>query len=226
MRQSLRTESGSIQWLEVKSTMDYHEIGYSVDNPMEDSQAQLTWVEFDRDAYGSISLEGLSAFSGLKKLTVSRSLRREDLKGLKLESIGGYFASLEETAGLVENPEELREVRTTGSQFSLQGIDKMPEAGTLSIDGEQDEEMKASGPGRGAEKAVPGPLRRLRGLFRIQRPAGAGGACGQLSESEGHQLCLQYGELKEPGIGIWDVFGFGALKELPEFGTAVAVKLR
>ena len=99
----------SIQWLEVKSTMDYHEIGYSVDNPMEDSQAQLTWVEFDRDAYGSISLEGLSAFSGLKKLTVSRSLRREDLKGLKLESIGGYFASLEETAGLMENPEELRD---------------------------------------------------------------------------------------------------------------------
>ncbi len=132
----------SIQWLEVKSTMDYHEIGYSVDNPMEDSQAQLTWVEFDRDAYGSISLEGLSAFSGLKKLTVSRSLRREDLKGLKLESIGGYFASLEETAGLVENPEELREVRTTGSQFSLQGIDKMPKLESLSIDGEQVEEMR------------------------------------------------------------------------------------
>lgn len=132
----------SIQWLEVKSTVDCHEIGYSMDNPMEDDQAQLAWVEFDRDAYESISLEGLSAFSGLKKLTVSRSLQREDLAGLRLESIGGYFGSLKEIAELVESPEELREVQTVGGQFSLEGIEQMPKLEALSIDGEQVEELR------------------------------------------------------------------------------------
>ncbi len=127
-------ELAQIQWLEMKSDIDYWQIGYSFDNPIENPQAELTWVKFSRDSYSNITLDGLSVFTGLKMISVAQTPRRGQLEGLALQGIHGYFDSLEQVAEIVEDPNEIRRIEILGNSVSLEGIERFPNLETLMID--------------------------------------------------------------------------------------------
>lgn len=131
-----------IRWLEFESAMEVRKIGYSMENPLENQEAELTWVSFPRDAHPNLDLSGLSRFTGLKKLKVNGSLRKEEIQGLSLESLSGYFDSLEEVADLVEDGASIREIKMTGDVLSLRGAERLPNLESLSLDCDQIEEPK------------------------------------------------------------------------------------
>lgn len=135
-------EIAGIQWLEFKTTMDYREIGYSLDNPYENPEAELVWVRFPRDMHSDMKVSCLPRFTGLKKLGTNQGLSKENLQGLSLEGVRGYFDSLEEVAALVEDTAAIREIETTGSNVSLQGADKFPNLERLSLDCDRIDEPK------------------------------------------------------------------------------------
>ncbi len=110
-----------IQWLEMKYVDDQTMVGYSFDLP-ETEGAELTWMAFPRDS--DFGQECLCLFTGLKKINLLNSLRQEDLKGLALTSIGGYFHSPLEVAGIVDDPSTVKEIRFLASVENLEGLDQ------------------------------------------------------------------------------------------------------
>lgn len=132
-----------IKWLEFGTTMEYREIGYSLESPLENPDAALDWIRFPREAHSNTDFSCLPLFTGLKKLKVGQSLMKENLQGLSLESISGYFDSLEEVAALVEDGTMVREIGMTGSSLSLGGAGQFPNLEILSLDCDQVEEPKA-----------------------------------------------------------------------------------
>lgn len=135
-------ELAKIQWLELKSGIEYREVGYSFENPFENPEAELIWVRLPADDYSGYELEGLPAFTGVKMLKTGQSLREEHLIGLTLWGIGGYFDSLEQVAELTERPEEMRRIEISGNPVSLAGIDRFPNLETLLIDSDEIAEEK------------------------------------------------------------------------------------
>lgn len=133
----------SIQWIEFKASMDFREIGYSLQNPFEDTDAELIWVKFPRDEYSDADLSCLPLFTGLKKLGTNQSVRKEDLHGIALEGIRGYFDSLEEAAALMEDAATIREIEMKGNTVSLKGAEQLPNLEILSLDCDQIDEPKA-----------------------------------------------------------------------------------
>lgn len=133
----------SIKWMEIKASMDFREIGYSFENPYENEAAELTWVRIPREAYSNVDLSCLPLFTGMKKLETSQLPLKEHIHGLVLEGISGYFDSLEEVAGLVENTAAIREIEMSGSVMSLQGAEKFPNLEILAMDCDQIDEPKA-----------------------------------------------------------------------------------
>lgn len=133
----------SIQWIEFKASMDFREIGYSLQNPFEDTDAELIWVKFPRDEYSDADLSCLPLFTGLKKLGTNQSVRKEDLHGIALEGIRGYFDSLEEAAALMEDAATIREIEMKGNTVSLKGAEQLPNLEFLSLDCDQIDEPKA-----------------------------------------------------------------------------------
>ena len=129
-----------IKWLRTSGTMDTYEIGYSFSDPLEDPQAQLTWLSFSRDDY-RMDLTSLPAFKGLKKVQ-SSSLEAENLKGLKLTGIEGYFDSLGQVASFVEHPEMLEDIGLTGDVMDLSGMETFPELRRLRLAGDSIENEK------------------------------------------------------------------------------------
>lgn len=123
-----------IKWLETRGTMDTYDIGYSFEDPLENPEAELTWLSFSRDGY-QLSLSSLPAFTGVKRVKAS-SLRQEDIKGLKLTGIDGYFDSLEGVAAMVDSPELLRDIGLTGQTMDLSGIEAFPALERLSLRGD------------------------------------------------------------------------------------------
>lgn len=135
------TNLAKIRWLEFQTTIDFRRIGYSYANPLEDPEAELTWVEFSRDEYPEPDLSCLPLFSGLKQIGTSQHLDAEDTKGLALTGIRGYFDSLEEAAAAVEDPSLIRSLEITGD-VSLAGMDRFPNLETLILDSSVIEESK------------------------------------------------------------------------------------
>lgn len=133
----------SIQWIEFKASMDFREIGYSLQNPFKDTDAELIWVKFPRDEYSDADLSCLPLFTGLKKLGTNQSVRKEDLHGIALEGIRGYFDSLEEAAALMEDTATIREIEMKGNTVSLKGAEQLPNLEILSLDCDQIDEPKA-----------------------------------------------------------------------------------
>ena len=115
-------EFAKIHWLEFKSGIDYRQVGYSFTDPYEDETAALTWLSFPREENADLSC--LPVFTGLHKLAVGQSLSPENVAGLSIYGLSGYYDSLEEIAALLEQPELVRELSVTGSPFSLAGIDQ------------------------------------------------------------------------------------------------------
>lgn len=135
-------ELAKIQWLELRNTMDFRQIGYSFDDPQENPEAELTWVNFPRDDYSEADLSCLPAFSGLRCITSNQTILSENVKGLSLTGIGGYYESLERVASIVEDPSQLRYISVTSSPVSLAGLNMLPNLETLILDGDQIEEEK------------------------------------------------------------------------------------
>ncbi len=135
-------ELAKIRWLELRSNIDFRMVGYSFEDPLENPEAQLTWMEFPRDQYGDADLSCLPVFSGLKRVNVGQILSVEDLQGLELSGISGYFDSLEEAAAVIETPEQIRYLDITGTPVSLEGIEKFPNLETLILDSDQIDEAK------------------------------------------------------------------------------------
>lgn len=131
-----------IKWLEFKTSMDFREIGYSLDNPFENEAAELIWVKFPRDDYYDVDTSCLPLFTGLKRLGTIQSVPKEDLQGISLEGISGYFDSLEEVAAAVADTSAIRAIGMAGSNVSLQGAENFPNLESLSLDCDQIDEPK------------------------------------------------------------------------------------
>ena len=129
----LQSDLDKIRWIETRATIDTLEAGYSFENPLENEDAVLTWVEIPRD--GEWGTESLSRFHGLKKLNVRSGIRKDDLEGLTLESLGGYFSSPAQMAELFDSTDGVKELRLNGSVESLEGLEKFPDLESLSISG-------------------------------------------------------------------------------------------
>lgn len=135
-------ELSKIQWIELKSDIDFRKIGYSFEDPLENPEAELTWVEFPRDDYQEVDLSCLPAFLGLKRIGTSQYLDAEDTKGLALTAIRGYFDSLEAAAAAVDDPSLIRYLDISGDPVSLNGLDLFPNLETLILDSDHIEETK------------------------------------------------------------------------------------
>ncbi len=97
-------ELAQIKWLETERDMDYLYVGYSLADPYGEDGAELTWLTFPDDTDAGVSC--LFRFTGLRKVDLYQHIGAEDIRGLDLAGIGGYFGSLPDLTGLV-NLEEL-----------------------------------------------------------------------------------------------------------------------
>lgn len=124
-------ELSQIQWIADKSDLDYYYIGYSFENPLENSDAKLNWLTFA--AQSESGYNGLSQFRGLKRLDTKKSLSQCNLQGLQIKSLSAPIKSLEEAAEELENPELITQL-TIGSQIeNLQGLERFPNVQQLII---------------------------------------------------------------------------------------------
>ncbi len=119
-----------IQWLEMKYEDDMRKIGYSFDAP-DGEDAQLTWLSFSKDS--QVGQECLCRFTGLKRLNMNVTLKKEYLEGLKLESIGGYFHSPGEVAGIVDDVSCIKELQFFAGADSLEDFAQFSSLETLYI---------------------------------------------------------------------------------------------
>lgn len=126
-----------IKWLEFK----HGEIGYSLESPWENPEAELIWVNLPEDL--NVNLSSLPLFTGLKKLESNQSISKEYLQGLSLEGIGGYFDNLEEVAALVDDPAAIRDITMKGDALSFQGSGTFSNLENLYINCGQIEDPKA-----------------------------------------------------------------------------------
>lgn len=137
------SDLAKIQWLEMRNTIDFRCIGYSFDDPSENPDAELTWVDFPRDDYPDADLTCLPAFSGVKRISTNQTLFPEYIEGLSLTGISGYYESLEQVASLVDDPSQLRYLSLTSDPLSLAGLDKLTNLETLILNGDHLEEEKS-----------------------------------------------------------------------------------
>ena len=125
-------ELAQIKWLETERDMDYLYVGYSLADPYGEDGAELTWLTFPDDTEAGVSC--LFRFTGLRKVDLYQHIGAEDIRGLDLAGIGGYFGSLPELAGMLENPAGLQELHIMGSMDSLGGLEKFGGLQVLRLD--------------------------------------------------------------------------------------------
>lgn len=126
-----QAELNKIKWIECKNDWDYSYIGYSFDEPFDDD-AELTWLTFPMGS--EFEKEGLRLFEGLKKLNLNQRIDENDVMGLHLESIGGYFYNPDEAAMLVEDTSLVRELQFNAGADNLEGIEQFSGLKSLYID--------------------------------------------------------------------------------------------
>lgn len=139
------SQLAKIQQLTIWREFGLWHIGYSYDAPeassfpfagagdlFESSEDGLTWIEFSSDS--ALDLNGLSLFTGLKKLDVCGQPSASDLKGLPLVSVSAYFDNPAEASAVLENPDAVRELGFGAGVDNLEGIDKFENLETLYLD--------------------------------------------------------------------------------------------
>lgn len=126
-----KEDLSKIQWIEMKSDIECLQAGYSFEDPNKEGAA-LTWISLPRET--DPGKDSLRLFTGLKKLNVNYFIDKEDLEGLQLESVGGYFGSPLEVAGMVENPELIKEIYFGAGADSLEGLENFPNLEALYTD--------------------------------------------------------------------------------------------
>ena len=103
---------------------DIVEVGYSYGTSYTDADG-LSWVTYGKEESGT-DLDSLPLFTGLKKLETSSGLSSDMLAGLQLESLTCYVKTLDDLAGILEEPAAVRELNITGGLESLDGLDQFP----------------------------------------------------------------------------------------------------
>lgn len=131
-----------IRWVEYKYSSDHILAGYSFEDPMEDQDADLTWLEFDRDKT-KIDMKALSRFTGLKALSVAGYVSAGDIKGLKLERISCYGKSMQEMAAAFEDPGQLKDLRVSAGLKDLEGVGVFTGLERLTVRGSDLTDIKA-----------------------------------------------------------------------------------
>ena len=142
------TERSEIKWLEFSSDIDNWKIGYSLKNPVEHEEAELTWLSFPRKDFPEADLSCLSVFPELAFIGSRQTIQAGDLSGLPITGVKGYFHSLDEVAELVDDPAAVTWIDMTKESISLSGIEKFPNLETLVLDGKPEDEkmlVQASG---------------------------------------------------------------------------------
>lgn len=125
-------ELAQIRWISDYSDFDNIYIGYSFDDPMENPDAQLTWLTFPSG--NDRGYQALFRLTGLKKLETRENISLCGLKGLALESLSASFGTLEEAADALDDPAMIRQL-TLGSRIkTLDGLDLFPNLESLTID--------------------------------------------------------------------------------------------
>lgn len=114
-------ELAGFKWIEYRYSSDSVMAGYSFENPRENPEASLTWLEFDRNKT-DIDMEALSRFTGLKVLSAAGYVSSGNIKGLNLESLSCYGKTLGEVAAAFEDPGQLKELRVSSGLENLEGL--------------------------------------------------------------------------------------------------------
>lgn len=130
--QITQQELSQIQWIETRWDLDGDWIGYSFEDPFS-PQAELTWLLVSPES--ASGKEGLRFFTNLKKVNLDLRLRKEDIQGLALTSIGGYFSDIDEVVQLVDDPKQIRELQFTSGLDSLEGIEVFSNLESLAVSG-------------------------------------------------------------------------------------------
>lgn len=122
------------KWLDITYDADHVRIGYSLENPYEAPDAELTWVTFPREN-GGIDYELISRFTGLKRLDMAGYLNSDSLKGLTLEGISCNAESPLELAEIYPGVSGLKEVRFLSGIKNLDGLEQYQKLESLTFDG-------------------------------------------------------------------------------------------
>jgi hypothetical protein len=116
-------ELSSIKWLSITYDKDDLKIGYSLNNPYENSDAQLTWLSFPKDNE-QFDYKLVSRFTGLKKLEMGGYLNQDALKDLSLEGISCTADSPAKLAEIYPGVSGLKEVEFTSGVYNLDGLEQ------------------------------------------------------------------------------------------------------
>lgn len=135
-------ELARFQWLEYKYSSDYVLAGYSFENPMENPDAVLTWLEFDRDK-ADLNMKALTRFTQLKSLGVAGYVSAGDMEGLKLERLSCYGKSPADVASAFEDPGRLKELRIRAGLKDLEGLAAFTGLEKLTIGGSDLTDIRA-----------------------------------------------------------------------------------
>lgn len=130
------SQLAKIQQLFIKRDWEAWQVGYSFEEPSagltQNSEEGLVWISFSQEE--ELDLNGITRFSGLKKLDVDDRVTASDIKGMQLESISAYFLSPADAAEILENPAVVKELGFNAGVDSLDGIDLFENLETLSFD--------------------------------------------------------------------------------------------
>ncbi len=108
-------------------------IGYSMKNPLEDPEAEMEEIFFERSG-AKLKFEALQRFTGLVKLSVLSYISAENLKGIPLESISCYAKNPKELAAVFESTENIKELEIAAGLESLEGLGLFPSLEKLHLD--------------------------------------------------------------------------------------------
>lgn len=124
-------ELARIQWIADRRDYDNYYIGYSFENPLENPDAELTWITVE---YRSESgYENLHRFTGLKRLDTNESLLRCRFGDVQLVSLTANITSFEQAAQAFEDTSGIRCLTITNSMEQLVGLDRFPNIETLVV---------------------------------------------------------------------------------------------
>lgn len=137
-----KEELSKIKWLNITYTIDDLQIGYSLDNPYEDINAQLTWLSYPKGS-GIFDYDLVPRFTGLKKLEMGGYVSEESLKGLTLEGISCNMDSPLKLAEIYPDVSNLREVQFVSGLYNLEGLDQFKNLESLTINGININEIKS-----------------------------------------------------------------------------------
>lgn len=134
-------ELSSIKWLSIAYDKDNLKIGYSLKNPYEDLDAQLTWITLPKDNEG-FDYDLVARFTGLKKLEMGGYLNEASLKDLSLEGISCNADSPAKLAEIYPGVSGLKEIEFLSGVNNLDGLEQYENLESLTLNAINIKEIK------------------------------------------------------------------------------------